>query len=150
MNTIRTKKAQQEYSEALKEDNLTIGQKLSVLVADIYGSWRFIILQSILLLLWVVWNSLDGLCHWDDPPYQLLNFVLGCMSIYTGTILQMASNRQEASNRKLEEHEFATALNMKDELQLVKHRQERIIKLLEEQEKAIKLLAEGGKTDANH
>ena len=140
MNAIRTKRAQQEYTEALREDNLTLGQKLSVIVSDVYGSWRFILIQTLLLALWVVINTMDGLPHWDDPPYQLLNFVLGCMSVYTGTILQMASNRQEASNRKLEEHEFATALNLKEELQLVKRRQEKIIKLLEE----------GGKTNANN
>jgi uncharacterized membrane protein len=140
MNAIRTKRAQQEYSEALREDNLTVGQKLSVIVADVYGSWKFILIQTLLLALWVVINTMDGPPHWDDPPYQLLNFVLGCMSVYTGTILQMASNRQEASNRKLEEHEFATALNLKEELQLVKRRQEKIIKLLEE----------GGKTNANN
>ena len=40
------------------DDKLTLGQKVADSVASTVGSWKFIIIQSIILLIWLILNSL--------------------------------------------------------------------------------------------
>jgi uncharacterized membrane protein len=42
----------------------------------------------------------------------------------------MASNRQETSDRKLFEHEYATALHLKEEIAIIRKNQTAIMKTL--------------------
>ena len=45
-------------------------------VAETVGSWRFIIIQSVLLGIWIVLNMIAFIDHWDPYPFILLNLVL--------------------------------------------------------------------------
>ena len=132
MEGLRTKRAQREYAEVTNDQPVTFPQKVSTKVADIYGSWGFVLLQSSVFLVWVIWNAIDDLPHWDEPPFILLNLILPFIAAYTGTILQMASNRQEASDRRLFEHEYATALHLREELDALRRKQDLIVKILQE------------------
>ncbi len=40
------------------------------------GSWSFIIIQSVLLIIWIVLNVIVYLRHWDPYPFILLNLAL--------------------------------------------------------------------------
>jgi uncharacterized membrane protein len=40
----------------MAEAELTTGQRIADLVAESMGSWSFIIIQSIILLIWIVLN----------------------------------------------------------------------------------------------
>src|SRR5439155_17904495 len=44
--------------------------------ARLIGSWTFVVLQSALVLVWLVLNLLSVTNHWDPYPFQLLNLVL--------------------------------------------------------------------------
>ena len=132
MEGLRTKKAQREYMEVTNDQPVTIPQKISTKIAGIYGSWGFVLLQTSVFLVWVICNAIEDLPHWDEPPFILLNLILSFIAAYTGTILQMASNRQEASDRKLFEHEYATALHLREELDALRKKQDVILKLLQE------------------
>ena len=47
---------------------LTVGQKISDAVARTVGSWKFIIIQSVCILGWITYNSVNNANVWD--PYQ--------------------------------------------------------------------------------
>ena len=52
---------------------LSVGQRIADSVAAVMGSWSFIIIQSILLLLWIVLNITAYVQRWDPYPFILLN-----------------------------------------------------------------------------
>jgi len=58
------------------EESLSLGQRISDGVAEMMGSWRFIIIQSTLLAAWVVLNISAYINHWDPYPFILLNLAL--------------------------------------------------------------------------
>lgn len=86
------------------EEELTIAQRASDLVAKTVGSWRFIIVQSVLLTIWVILNVFAILKQWDPYPFILMNLVLSLQAAYTAPIIMMSQNRQAAHDR-IEAHE---------------------------------------------
>ena len=64
------------------EEQLTAGQRLADRVAEIIGSWRFIIIQSMLLAVWITLNITAYIYRWDPYPFILLNLgavIPGCL-----------------------------------------------------------------------
>lgn len=85
------------------EKQLTFGQRASDWIANIVGSWPFIIVQSILLTMWVVLNVAAAIRHWDPYPFILMNLLLSMQAAYTAPIIMMSQNRQ-AEHDRLEAH----------------------------------------------
>lgn len=83
----------------------TVGQKVADAVASGMGSWRFIIIQSMLLMMWVGANIIGYVQHWDPYPFILLNLVLSFQAAYAAPIIMMAQNRQADIDRKKEERD---------------------------------------------
>jgi uncharacterized membrane protein len=78
---------------------LTLGEKLSDLVAATVGSWRFIVIQSGLLVVWLIANVALGGGAWDPYPFILLNLMLSFQAAYTAPIIMMSQNRQSDIDR---------------------------------------------------
>lgn len=79
----------------LDEDlKLTIAEKMMLAV----GSWRFISIQSFLLFLWIMLNTIlaawIGFRPYDPFPFVFLNLMLSFQAAYTGPIILMAQNAQ--------------------------------------------------------
>jgi uncharacterized membrane protein len=85
------------------EKQLTLGQRTSDRVANIVGSWPFIIFQSIFLAVWVILNVAAVIHHWDPYPFILMNLILSMQAAYTAPIIMMSQNRQ-ADRDRLEAH----------------------------------------------
>jgi uncharacterized membrane protein len=63
------------------------------LVAAIVGSWRFIAIQSALLVGWIVFNAVSPQ-RVDPYPFILLNLLLSFQAAYTAPIIMMSQNRK--------------------------------------------------------
>jgi uncharacterized membrane protein len=85
------------------EKQLTLGQRTSDRVANIVGSWPFIIVQSLFLTVWIILNVAAVIHHWDPYPFILMNLVLSMQAAYTAPIIMMSQNRQ-AERDRLEAH----------------------------------------------
>jgi uncharacterized membrane protein len=109
---------------------LGFGQRLADGVAATVGSWRFIIVQSCLLLLWIVLNVVGWIQAWDPYPFILLNLALSFQAAYTAPILMMSQNRQSEIDRQHAEIDYR--INIKAELEIEQLHQK--IDLLREQE----------------
>ena len=61
---------------------LTLGQRIADQVAATMGSWSFIIIQSAILLVWIVLNITAYVQKWDPYPFILLNLALSFQAAY--------------------------------------------------------------------
>ena len=80
----------------------TLGERVADSAAGVVGSWRFIIIQTILVAIWIVFNVWElGFGHFDPFPFVLLNLMFSVQAAYTGPILLLASNRQAEKDRAM-------------------------------------------------
>lgn len=86
----------------------TFGERLADGLAEQIGSWRFLIIQSIAVTVWVVLNLVAVINHWDPYPFVLLNLLFSVQAAYTGPVLLLSSNRSAARDRTMAEHDYAT------------------------------------------
>jgi uncharacterized membrane protein len=89
------------------EEHLTPGQRAADAVARQMGSWRFIAIQSVLLLIWLVVNSVGWVRGWDPYPFILLNLFLSFQAAFTAPVIMMSQNRQEERDRIDAEQDYA-------------------------------------------
>lgn len=97
-------------------DELTLGQKVADWVADNMGSWRFIIIQTVILIIWIALNVTAFVQRWDPYPFILLNLALSFQAAYAAPFIMMAQNRQQDIDRKKAESDYS--VNIKAELEI--------------------------------
>jgi uncharacterized membrane protein len=95
---------------------LTLGQRVADKVAATMGSWTFIIIQSGILLLWIVLNLTAYIQHWDPYPFILLNLALSFQAAYAAPFIMMSQNRQQDIDRREAENDHK--INIKAELEI--------------------------------
>src|SRR5438093_4735373 len=95
----------------IHHERATFGEQLADGIASFIGSWRFLIVQTLLVATWVTINSLQatGRIHIDPYPYILLNLAFSTQAAYTGPVLLLAGNRQAQKDRLTLEHAAAEA-----------------------------------------
>ena len=96
-------------------DILSPGQKLSDKVARFGGSWKFIMLFGIILIVWIAYNvSVLGSKAFDPYPFILMNLILSCIAALQAPIIMMSQNRQEEKDRMRSENDYL--INLKAEI----------------------------------
>lgn len=90
------------------KDDRTFGDRVADKVTSGIGSWKFIIIQSVFTVLWIVLNTVAFVAHWDDYPWVLLNLVYSFQAGFTGPILLLSGNRQAAIDRAKVDKDLAT------------------------------------------
>jgi len=83
------------------EKNSTFGERLADRAAKTLGSWRFIVLQSCLLLSYILWNTLGPInLRFDSFPFIFLNLALSFQAAYSAPIIMISNNRQSQIDRE--------------------------------------------------
>jgi uncharacterized membrane protein len=114
------------------EENLTWSQRLADKVAELNGSWAFILMLMGLTALWCIGNlpaiashiglytrTADGKVTGFDPyPYILYNLVLAVLVSLQGPLIVMSQNRQSAKDRAKADTDFR--VNLKNEIGIEK------------------------------
>ena len=114
---------------------LSRGEKISDKVAKFGGSWRFIISFLVVLILWIIYNSVvSETLKFDVFPFILLNLILSCIAALQAPIIMMSQNRQEDKDRKRSENDYM--INLKSELE-IRSLHQKIDLLLQEQIKIL-------------
>ena len=85
-------------------------------VAATMGSWRFIIIQSAILIVWIVLNITAYVKNWDPYPFILLNLALSFQAAYAAPFIMMSQNRQLDIDRLAAETDYK--INIKAELEI--------------------------------
>ena len=112
------------------QSELTTGQKIADAVAATMGSWRFIIIQSGILVCWIVLNVTAVVEKWDPYPFILLNLALSFQAAYAAPFIMMSQNRQQDIDRREAENDHQ--INIKAELE-IEHLHQKIDQLREKE-----------------
>jgi hypothetical protein len=92
----------------LMVDNATRGERVADAVSGFMGSWRFIILQTLIVAAWVAGN-VYLLFHFDPYPFIFLNLAFSTQAAYAAPLILLAGNRGAARDRLTLEHAAAQA-----------------------------------------
>ena len=119
---------------------LGFSQRLADAVANGMGSWRFIIIQTVLVLFWMGLNVVGFMSHWDVYPFILLNLLFSTQAAYAAPIIMMSQNRQNERDRIQAQADYQTNIDAKQEIETLQRqlnsievdKLDKIIKMLEE------------------
>ena len=110
-----------------KEENRTIGEKVSDKLAEVAGSWTFIIIFVLFLIFWIVLNIM-AMQAVDPYPFILLNLVLSCISAIQAPIIMMSQNREAKKEKIKSNNEYKTTLKNELILEELHRKMDEILK----------------------
>lgn len=127
-------------------ESLTFGHRVADSVANGMGSWSFIIIQTVLVILWMGINVVGFSYHWDVYPFILLNLLFSTQAAYAAPIIMMSQNRQSERDREQALADYQTNLQAKEEIealqlklnQIETEKLDKIITMLDEIKREIK------------
>ncbi|MFE7188566.1 DUF1003 domain-containing protein [Kitasatospora sp. NPDC057541] len=74
--------------------------KLSERIARFLGTGRFIVWMTVVIIIWVAWNTLlPDAARFDDYPFIFLTLVLSLQASYAAPLILLAQNRQDNRDR---------------------------------------------------
>ena len=85
------------------ESETSRGARVADGVTAFLGSWRFIVIQTVVVLIWIVGNVIL-LFHYDPYPFILLNLAFSTQAAYAAPLILLASNRTAIRDRMTLEH----------------------------------------------
>lgn len=98
------------------DDQMTFGQRVADQVARFGGSWTFIGIFLLLMMIWMIVNS-ELSAKWDPYPFILLNLMLSCLAALQGPVIMMSQNRQNAKDRVMANSDYEVNLRAEMEIQ---------------------------------
>jgi uncharacterized membrane protein len=108
----KTKNWHQKHFETLE-----FSSRLADVVAKGMGSWRFIIIQTALVSIWMILNLVAYVKHWDVYPFILLNLLFSTQAAYAAPIIMMSQNRQNERDRAQAQADYQTNIDAKLEIE---------------------------------
>src|SRR5580700_10550559 len=73
--------------------------RFSEAIARTLGTGRFLFWQTVMVLAWIVLNSVGFIRHWDPYPFILLNLAFSTQAAYAAPLILLAQNRQDDRDR---------------------------------------------------
>lgn len=145
LERLAQRKIVAENVSAEFHSELTFGQRLADSVSRFGGSWTFIILFAVGLLLWTGLNSYVLHKPFDPYPYIFLNLMLSMLAAVQAPVIMMSQNRQAAMDRMDATNDYK--VNLKAEIEIMalhdkldQMRTEQLAALLAKQQEQIDLL----------
>ena len=120
-------------------ESLSESEKLADSLARGMGSWAFIVVQSVIVIVWAGMNVIGYFQHWDPYPFILLNLLFSTQAAYAAPIILQSQNRQAERDRHQAQEDYETNLAAKKEIEELQVRiariedekLERILRILE-------------------
>jgi uncharacterized membrane protein len=91
-----------------RHDRRDFGQRAADTVTAAFGSWKFIIIQTIFVTAWIVLNVIALIREWDPYPFILLNLAFSTQAAYAAPLILLSQNRTAEHDRVEAEHDYAT------------------------------------------
>jgi uncharacterized membrane protein len=85
------------------QEEAPLGARIADHVTGFLGSWRFIIIQTVIVLIWIAGN-IYLLFHFDPYPFILLNLAFSTQAAYAAPLILLAGNRASIRDRMTLEH----------------------------------------------
>ena len=123
------------------KEKLSRSEKIADSFTKVAGSWTFIILFGIFLIIWIVFNTV-GIINYDKYPFILLNLLLSCLAAFQAPIIMMSQNRQSKKDSLRSRNDYRTDLKselileeLHDKMEVILSNQNKIMKYINESEK---------------
>jgi uncharacterized membrane protein len=99
------------------QESRTFGERLADRVAEIGGSWSFIIGFGVFIAFWTLVNAVLLVVHAFDPyPFIFLNLMLSLLAAVQAPVILMSQNRSAAHDRLVANHDYE--VNLKAEIEI--------------------------------
>ncbi len=108
----------------LEKGMLLEEHRVADFVVRIIGSWKFIVIQTIVLVFWTILNIVAFFEHWDPYPFILLNLILSLQAAYAAPIIMMSQNRQAARDRIEAHNDYLVNLKSEKDISIILERLE--------------------------
>jgi CRP/FNR family transcriptional regulator, cyclic AMP receptor protein len=120
------------------EERSTLGERLADSVAHFGGSWHFIILFAICLVVWTLMNSQLRNITWDPYPFILLNLFLSMLAAIQAPVIMMSQNRQDTKDRLRSELDYDVNRRAETGIQSLSERLNLLLDKVEDVEQLVK------------
>jgi CRP/FNR family cyclic AMP-dependent transcriptional regulator len=114
-------RAQRNSNEVIEEE-MTFGERLADGVARFGGSWTFIIIFAVVLLIYTAVNIVLHGRAWDPYPFILLNLFLSMLAAIQAPVIMMSQNRQDTKDRVRGELDYDVNRRAESEIQTLSNR----------------------------
>jgi uncharacterized membrane protein len=117
-----------------EDTNPSFGSRVSDSIASFGGSWKFITIFGVFMIIWIVLNVLILQQPFDVYPFILLNLILSTLAAMQAPVIMMSQNRKEERDRQRAVNDYM--VNLKAELE-VKNLHQKVDLLIAEQMKTL-------------
>jgi CRP/FNR family transcriptional regulator, cyclic AMP receptor protein len=114
-------RAQRNSNEVIEEE-MTFGERIADEVARFGGSWTFIIIFAVVLLIYTAVNIVLRGRAWDPYPFILLNLFLSMLAAIQAPVIMMSQNRQDTKDRVRGELDYDVNRRAESEIQTLSNR----------------------------
>jgi uncharacterized membrane protein len=106
---------------AAHAEGMTTGARVADAVAGFIGSWQFIIVQTVIFIVWVIVNTLwlFERYQWDPYPFILFNLFMSAEAAYSSPLILMSQNRHAERDRVQAQHDYETNIAAKEEIETI-------------------------------
>ncbi len=104
------------------EEQATVGENVADSVASFGGSWTFIIIFGVFMVLYTATNIILARRAWDPYPFILLNLFLSMLAAIQAPVIMMSQNRQDKKDRLRGELDFDVNRRAHSEIQGLAHK----------------------------
>jgi CRP/FNR family transcriptional regulator, cyclic AMP receptor protein len=104
------------------EEQATWGERVADAVAGFGGSWTFIIIFLVALVVYSAVNIILGNRAWDPYPFILLNLFLSMLAAIQAPVIMMSQNRQDSKDRLRSELDFDVNRRAESEIQALSNK----------------------------
>lgn len=108
--------------------------RLADRIASFGGSWRFIAVFTVAILMWIGINIYLLANPFDPHPFILLNLVLSTVAALQAPVIMMSQNRKDQKDRQRGIHDYM--VNLKSEIE-VRNLHQKLDLLIKEQMKTL-------------
>jgi uncharacterized membrane protein len=125
LDDLRVQRKLERDKKRREERQRTFGERSADWVNRGLGSWKFLIVQTSVVVIWIILNTLALVRHWDPYPFLLMNICLSLQAAYAAPLIQLSQNRAQDRDAILQEF-------LREETEKEYVQNEKILKLLEE------------------
>lgn len=104
--------------------------------ARFFGTPRFLIGQTIVVVVWIALNAVGMALSWDPYPFILLNLMFSLQAAYAAPLILLAQTRQADRDKALSEadgaHREALALAALERQEIARRETEQLRELLDQ------------------
>jgi uncharacterized membrane protein len=95
-----------EHQHPSTKKKPALGQRAADALTIWVGSWTFIILMVVVIVVWIGVNIVAFALRWDPYPFILLNLVLSCVAALQAPVILMSQNRETERDRLRAKYDY--------------------------------------------